>query len=77
MMKFSKIFTFIIAMMIAYSGMAQDDTSKSKAYKFTDVIKLKNTPVKNQYRSGTCWSYSGLSFLESELLNAGKAEYDL
>ncbi|MCF8366671.1 MAG: C1 family peptidase, partial [Bacteroidales bacterium] len=46
-------------------------------YKFTDVIKLKNTPVKNQYRSGTCWSYSGLSFLESELLNAGKAEYDL
>ncbi len=39
--------------------------------------KLPATPVKNQYRSGTCWSFSGLSFMESELLRMGKGEYDL
>lgn len=77
MKKLNKLFTFIIVVMIAFPGMAQVDTAKSKGYQFTDVIRLKNTPVKNQYRSGTCWSYSGLAFLESELLNAGKGEYDL
>lgn len=39
--------------------------------------KLPATSVKNQYRSGTCWSFSGLSFMESELLRMGKGEYDL
>lgn len=56
---------------------AQQDAEKSTGYVFTDQIRLKTTPVKNQYRSGTCWSYGGLSFLESELLNSGKGTYDL
>ncbi|HZK07621.1 MAG TPA: C1 family peptidase [Bacteroidales bacterium] len=56
---------------------AQQSVEKTTGYKFTDQIRLKTTPVKNQYRSGTCWSYGGLSFLESELLNNGKGEYDL
>jgi bleomycin hydrolase len=55
---------------------AQQDAEKSTGYVFTDQIRLKTTPVKNQYRSGTCWSYGGLSFLESELLNSGKGTYD-
>jgi bleomycin hydrolase len=38
---------------------------------------VKATPVKNQARSSTCWSYSALSFFESELLRMGKPEYDL
>lgn len=46
-------------------------------YQFTTVKELKITPVKNQNRSGTCWSYSALGFLESELLRMGKPEYDL
>lgn len=46
-------------------------------YKFTEDIRLKTTPVKNQYRSGTCWSFSAISFLESELLRMGKGEFDL
>jgi bleomycin hydrolase len=46
-------------------------------YQFTPVKELKATPVKNQYRSGTCWSFSGISFLEAELLKMGKGEYDL
>lgn len=35
------------------------------------------TPVKNQYLSGTCWSYASQSFLESELLRKGKNPDDL
>ena len=35
------------------------------------------TSVKDQNRSGTCWAYSALSFIESEILKAGKGEYDL
>lgn len=50
---------------------------KSEGYVFEDEILLPATPVKDQYRSGTCWSFSGLSFLESEMLRLGKPEVDL
>jgi bleomycin hydrolase len=40
------------------------------------VKQLPATSVKNQYRSGTCWSYSAISFLESELLRLGKDTFD-
>ncbi|MEG1545419.1 MAG: C1 family peptidase, partial [Tannerellaceae bacterium] len=46
-------------------------------YVFTPVKELKITPVKNQNRTGTCWSFSGVGFLESELLRQGKGEFDL
>ena len=46
-------------------------------YEFTIIKDLPSTPVKNQYRSGTCWSFSGLSFFESELLRMGKGEINL
>lgn len=60
---------------IGLSVAAQD--SSPNVYEFTVVKEVKATPVKNQYRSGTCWSYSALSYLESELLRMGKPEYDL
>ena len=41
-----------------------------KDYQFTTVKELPVTPVKNQYRSGTCWCFSTLSFLESEVIKA-------
>lgn len=47
------------------------------AYVFTPVKELKITPVKNQNRTGTCWCFSTLGFLESELLRMGKGELDL
>jgi len=46
-------------------------------YKFTTVKHLDATPVKNQNRTGTCWSFSGMSFFESELLRKGKGAYNL
>jgi bleomycin hydrolase len=53
------------------------EAEKKEGYKFTSVKELPATPAKNQYKSSTCWSFSAISFLESELLRLGKGEYDL
>ncbi len=37
-------------------------------YKFTTVVENPVTSVKNQYRSGTCWAFSAISFVESEII---------
>lgn len=52
------------------------DSSKAK-FKFKEVLGLANTSVKNQASSGTCWSYSTNSFLESEMLHAGRKPVEL
>jgi len=39
---------------------------------FTELIRLKSTTVKNQGASNTCWSYTGNSFLESEMIRMGR-----
>ncbi|MBL7138479.1 MAG: aminopeptidase [Bacteroidales bacterium] len=80
MMKQSITFLAMLFLGFSISGNTQDTAKEVKAdsgYVFTEVIKLPATPVKNQYRSGTCWSYSSLSFLESELLRMGKDTFDL
>lgn len=57
---------------------AQATTEReAPAKSFTDVTVLPATPVKNQAMTGTCWDFSTLSFLESELLRMGEGEYDL
>ena len=37
-------------------------------YKFTTVTDLETTPVISQGITGTCWSFTGISFLESEII---------
>ena len=54
----------------------KSDASKEK-FNFTTVINIERTSVKNQGSSGTCWSYSGNSFLESEMIKAGKQPVDI
>jgi bleomycin hydrolase len=54
----------------------KSDSSK-QSFHFTTIIDLANTSVKNQGSSGTCWSYSTNSFLESEMIRAGKQPVDL
>ena len=43
---------------------------------FTVVKENPITSIKNQNQAGTCWCYSSLAFIESELLRMGKGEYD-
>ncbi len=54
-----------------------DTKSEPEGYRFTDGKVLDITPVKNQHRSGTCWCYSTMSFLEAEILRAGGAPVHL
>ena len=50
---------------------------KEEGFVFTTVKENPITSIKNQNRSSTCWSFSSLGFLESELLRLGKGTYDL
>jgi bleomycin hydrolase len=74
-----KLLLGIIAFSVMSMGViAQDDTEKKdEGYVITLKKEIKVSPVKDQYRAGTCWSYSGLAFVEAELLRMGKPETDL
>ncbi len=54
---------------------AQETTDTT--FVFTDIKVNPTTSIKDQNRTGTCWSFSGVSFIENELLKNGKGEYDL
>jgi bleomycin hydrolase len=47
---------------------------KGSDYKFTVVKSLDANAVQNQGQTGTCWSFSSLSFFESELIRMGKGK---
>jgi len=51
--------------------------TQEKGFNFTTVSDIKTTPVKDQQRTGTCWSFATTSFIETELLRMKKGEYDL
>lgn len=52
-------------------------TDTVTGFGFTDIISIPVTSVKDQNKSGTCWCFSGLSFLEDEILKAGGDSLDL
>jgi bleomycin hydrolase len=47
------------------------------SYFFTPSKILQAAPVEDQCKTSTCWSYSTLSLLESELIRLGKGQYNL
>lgn len=70
-----RILTFVVvAILFAQQIWAQE---AKEGLTFTRTVDLKATPVRDQYRAGTCWSYAGLAFLESELIKTNKGEIDL
>ena len=58
---------------------AQDTLRNKKGggYVFTLKKDIEATAVQNQNRTGTCWSFSALSFMESELIRLGKGKHKL
>lgn len=73
---FLPIIFYLAFTSIAFSQKEKKESNENP-YKFTDVVKIKTTPVKNQYNTGTCWSFATTSFIETELLRMGKGEVDL
>ncbi len=63
-MKIYKLFSFIAAFFILVSGIQAQ-------YAFTEKQKVKCSEIKNQQRTGTCWSFATSSFIESELQRKG------
>ena len=69
---------FALIFGLSFLANAQDAKSNQpKGYQFTDIKRLPATSVKDQARAGTCWSWSGLSFFESEMIRMGKEPIDL
>ena len=71
-MRIKSIFT-IAACIVAFTATAQ----QAAKYEFTTIKELPITSIKNQYRSGTCWCFSALSFIESEILRQKGVTVDL
>jgi bleomycin hydrolase len=65
------LFFFFGILFISLSTKAQD------AYNFTTVTDLETTPVISQGRTGTCWSFSTSSFLESEIIRLTGKQIDI
>ena len=70
------------AMLLAFTatqpGFAQTFKNKEGGHiDFTVIKDMDKTAVDNQYRSSTCWSFSSLSFFESEILRLSKKEVNL
>ena len=75
-----KAFILLAAALVTLSAAAQSarpaSPVKPSDYQFTTVKELPITSVKNQASSGTCWCFSALSFLESEVIKAKNLKAD-
>jgi len=71
---------FLLTLGLSLCLHAQEEVVKNTPdgpYAFTIEQDLSPTPVKSQGRTGTCWSFSTVSFLESELMRMGQEALDL
>ena len=75
-MKFLNL--FLSASLVLTSVCMTAEEKKEEKADFTVVKELPITSIKNQYRSGTCWCFSAISFLESEIMREkGLKDLDL
>ncbi len=77
------LFAFYLSLSVGFAQVNLVNESSNNAvdanaeYKFTTLTNVEATTVKNQAASGTCWSYAGISFIESEILRISKKRLDL
>ncbi|NIM20325.1 MAG: hypothetical protein GTO51_08860 [Candidatus Latescibacteria bacterium] len=64
---------------IAYSdaGTAVQEQEQAPKKEFTIIKEVWRTPYKSQGKTGTCWSFSTTSLLESEAYRLGRGELEL
>ncbi len=76
-----KILLVVLAVLM-FSGLELMAQKKSKKveigdYTFKETVIVPHSSVKDQHRSGTCWSFAGTSFVEAEVMRLGGEELDL
>ncbi|MDD4630824.1 MAG: C1 family peptidase [Proteiniphilum sp.] len=65
------------SLIVIFAWLAAIVSFAQNGYKFSVIRENPITPVKNQASTGTCWSFSGVGMLESELIRMGKGVFDL
>lgn len=74
----NKFLLMAVAAVCSLPAMAQDAKKvPADSLVFTTVLENPVTSIKNQNNSGTCWSYSALAFLESEVLKKDPSKTDI
>lgn len=69
-----KKWALCLAVLCSTAAIAQTTNKEGSNYKFTVVKNLDAGDVENQGNTGTCWSFSGLSFFQAEALRIGKGK---
>lgn len=72
-----KFTSLTLGLLLAATTIATAQDKADEGYTFTDIKRLPTTSVKSQDRAGTCWSWSTISFLESEIMRKGKDSVSL
>lgn len=67
-----KTWALCLAALFSTAAIAQTTNKEGSNYKFTVIKNLDAGDVENQGNTGTCWSFSGLSFFQAEALRIGK-----
>lgn len=69
--------SLLVLIIITTNVFAQGKKSKEDAYEFKITHNVKTTPIKDQGKTGTCWSFATTSFIETELIRMEKGEHIL
>ena len=76
-MRTTLLLTLILSLLSVTALFAQTPQKHSDGYQFETLLSVEATEIKNQQNTGTCWSFSCASYLESEMIREGKASLDL
>ena len=77
-MNLKRILTLLLCVLtlLPMAAKPKNDKTEEEGFKFKTVKENPITPVKNQNRSSTCWSFSGIGLLEAEVLRLKGIEVD-
>lgn len=65
------MYAALMAVAVAFCSCERKDAAPEPAPRFTTIVRLRTTPVKNQGSDALCWAYAMLATIESEHLMQG------
>ena len=72
--RMNQVFIFILVTLLTFGSTSIQGQGEPK---FTEILKVPITSIKDQNRSGTCWCYATLGFFEAEVLRKTGRTVDL